>query len=170
RRRAFAASGLSAFPRVGALLLGARRPVATLVGDVFAVVLPVLPRVLAVVVKVFARVFTVVVEVVPGVVVHVAAAMPPVRAVVVVVVHGRANRDAGRKPYQRADHGRFSAVVLLLDDDGLCRRRRCGVDDLRFVLRHVDNLRVGGLDDDRLLPRRGRLRRDGLLRCALQRA
>ena len=119
RAGAFAARRLPILLRLRALLLrGARRPVAALVGDVLAVFLPVFARVLAVVVEVFARVFAVVVEVVPGVVVHVAAAVPPVRTVVVVVVHGRADRDAGGEPDDGASGRGFGAVVFFLDHDG----------------------------------------------------
>ena len=132
-------------------LLGA---IAPFVREILAMVLPVLARVLAVVVIV-----------VPRVVVHVAAAAPPVRAVVVVVVDGRADRDA-RGETDHSRDGRIRAGALLDDH----RRRRClHVDHLRVVLRHVDDLRVRRLDDDHLLPGRRGLAFHFLLRRGLER-
>ena len=77
-------------------------PLGALARQVLPVILVVLARVLAVVVPVFARVLPVVVPVVPSVVVHVGAAAPAVRPVVVVVADRRADRDAGGE----ADHAR----------------------------------------------------------------
>ena len=120
------------------------------VGDVLAVILPILARVLAVIVIV-----------VPRVVVHVAAAVPAVGTVVVVVVDGRANRNAGGETDQARDR-RIRAAVL---DD---HRRRLDVDRLRVVLRHVHDLRVRRLDDDHLLTGRRRLGLHFLLRRGLE--
>ena len=136
---------------IGALLLAVLRAVPSLLDEIFAMVLPVITRVLAVIVVV-----------VPCVVVHVGAAVPSVRAVVVVVVDGRANRDAGRKTNQARD-GRVGAVVL---ND----RRRGDVNRLHVVLRHVHDLRVRRLDDDDLLAARRRLRFDFLLGRGLESA
>ena len=81
---------------LGALLLLRACAIAAVFVDILAVVLPV-----------FARILTIVVIVVPRVVVHVAAAVPSVRTVVVVVVHRRADRDAGGKPDEtRRDRSR----------------------------------------------------------------
>ena len=129
--------------------------IAALVGEVLAVILPVVAGV----------VLAVVVVVVPGVVVHVAAAAPSVRAVVVVVVHRRADRDPGGEPDQAGDRGLRAVVV---DDHGIGRGRR-RVDHGRVVLRHVDDLRVGRLDDDHLIAGRRGLGLDLLLRRGLQR-
>ena len=103
------------------------RAVAPLVEHVFPVVLPVVAYVLAVVVIV-----------VPGVVVHVAAAAPSVRTVVIVVVDGCAEGNAGSESDQ-ARRDRLGRVVVFLDDDGGGRR---DVDGLRVVLRDVNHLRV----------------------------
>ena len=84
---------------LGALFLRVARAVAPLVGEILPVVLPILSRVLAVVVIV-----------VPCVVVHVGPAVPSVGTVVVVVVDGRANRDARRETNQTRDR-RIRAVV-----------------------------------------------------------
>ena len=148
----------------GALLLSGGRAVAALIGDVFAAISGLVEHVLAVVLPVFARVLAEVFVIVPCVVVHVAAAAPAVRTVVVVVVHGGAEGDAGRE----ANHARrdgLGRVVVLLHHDRRWRRR---VDRLRVVLRHVDDLRVRRLDDDHLLAARRRLGLDVLLRGALQ--
>ena len=137
----------------GPLLLPVLRAIAALLDEILAMILPV-----------FAGVFAVVVVVVPGVVVHVGAAVPSVRTVVVVVVHRRANRDAGGESDQTS-RDRHVGVVVLLDDHGR-GRRRLRVDDLRVVLRDVDDLRIGRLDHDHFLAGRRRLGLDLLLRRA----
>ena len=117
---------------------------------------------------VFARVFAPVVVVVPRVVVHVGAAVPAVRAIVVVVVHCGADRDAGSETNHR---GRRCVGAAVFFDHDRVRSRGCrGVDDRRVVLRHVNHLRIGRLDHDDLLSRRGGPGRDALLRRAFQRA
>src|SRR4029079_15022309 len=158
--------GLCGAGALAALLLGVAGAFAALVGAVLVMFLPVFARVLAVIVEVLPRVLAVVVEVVPRVVVHVAAAVPSVRTVVVVVVHGCADGDAGGKSDNGASRGGLIAVVLFLDHHRV--RDGLRVNNLRVVLRHVDHLRVGRLDDDRLVSARGRLRLDVLLGCALQ--
>ena len=65
----------------------------------------------------------------------------------------------------RPGDGRVRAAVLLDDHR---RRGGCDVDRLRVVLRDVDDLRVGRLDDDHLLAARRGLRLDFLLRRGLQ--
>src|SRR4030095_16831853 len=121
----------------GPLLRHVLRAITTLLHDVLAVIRPVLA-------SVFARV----VVVVPGVVVHVAAAVPSVRPVVIVVVHRRADRDPGGEPDQ-AGGDRLGGVIVFLDNDH--RGRSLRVHHLGVVLRDVDDLRIGGLDDDHLL-------------------
>ena len=128
------------------------RTIAALVGHVFAVVLPV-----------FARIFAFVEVVVPGIVVHVAAAVPPIRPVVIVVVHRGADRDArGEANHTCRDGG--AVIAFLLHDHS----RRLGVHNRRVVLRDIHDLRVGGLDDDHFRARRGRLCFNFLLRRALE--
>src|SRR6185503_6801821 len=153
RRRAALPPGLRPFgallrrvaPALGALLRVIASLLAALLVQVFAVIHPV-----------FARVFTVVVPVVVRASVHVEPAAHAVGTVVVVVVHGGADRDAGGEADQ-ARYGGIGAVVFL------------HVDDLRVVLRHVDDLRVGGLDDDHGLSRLGLAAFHVLLRRVFER-
>src|SRR6185295_17871943 len=141
-------------------------PVRALARHVLAVIGVVLAGVLAVFVEVLARVLPVVVPVVPAAVVHVGAPAIAVGPVVVVVVDGGADGDAGREPDEGAGHGRV-VIVVLVDDDRGRGRRRLRVDDLGVVHRYVDDLRIGGLDDDHLLAL-DRAALDGLLGRALQ--
>src|SRR5262249_19715117 len=110
-----------------ALLLPGLRAVRAFFSEILPVVDPV-----------FAGVLPMFVIVVPRAGVHVGATMPPVRPVVVVVVHRRANGDAGRESDQARRDGDVGIVVLLDDDRRVGRRLR--VDHLRVVLRHVDDL------------------------------
>src|SRR5262249_31653493 len=141
------------FLAFGSLLLRIARPIAALLCQFLAVIHPV-----------FTRIFARVVIVVPGVVVHVGAAVPPVRTVVVAVVHCRADGDACRESDESSGHGIGAAA--LLDDNR--RRGRLGIDDRRIVLRDVNDLRVRRLDDDHLLAARRGLRLHLLLRVALE--
>jgi hypothetical protein len=128
---------------------------------------PFFNEILAVVGPVLARILAIVVPVVPGVVVHVNPAVPAIRSVVVVVVDRCAHRDTGGESNQ-ASSDRLGIVIVLLDhDDG--RLRRIRIDNLRVVLRDVDDLRVGRLDHDHLLAGRRRGRLDLLLRAGLER-
>src|SRR5205814_6489860 len=101
---------------VGAVL----RPFGPLFLRVLGAIAAVLVHVLAVILPVLARVFPRVVIVVPAAAVHVAAAVPAVRTVVVVVVHGRADRDAGGEADEPC-RNRGVGVRLFLHDDRVGR-------------------------------------------------
>ena len=89
------------------ILRAVLHPIAAFLGEVFTVIHPVLTRILPRVVVV-----------VPRVVVHVAATVPSIGTVVIVVVHGGANRDAGGEPNQTRRNRFCGVVVVLLDDHG----------------------------------------------------
>ena len=127
-----------------------------------------LGEILPVIHPVFPGVFTMVVVVIPRVVVHVAATVPAIGTVVVVVVHGRADRDARSESNQTRGNGDLGIVVFLNNHGGVSDGW-LGIDHLRVVLRDVDDLRIGWLDDDHLFTARRRLGLDLLLLVALQR-
>ena len=134
---------------IGALLLGRLEAIRPLLRPILQPITALLVEIFPVVHPVFPGVFAVIVIVVPGVVVHVAAAVKSVWTVVVVVVHAGTNRDAGGEADQAGRNRHVGVVVLFDNHRGV--RRSLRVDDFGVVLRHVHDLRIGGLDDDDFL-------------------
>src|SRR5262249_51061585 len=139
---------------VAAYVLPVLGALAAVLARVFGPIAAVLVHVLAVILPVLARILAGIVVVVPRVVVHVAAAVPAVWTVVIVVVHGRADRDAGGESDEPGGNRGIRRGALLHNHGGGGRRR---VDHRRVVLWNVDDLRIGRLDHDDVLAARRRL-------------